>query len=178
MEFKGRKEIIERVVVGMTGDDRLDYGLGLLETLHASPLEVHLVLSARASDVLGRSGLNEARKLVAQVHPHENQAARISSGSFLTRGMIVAPCSAHSAAAIGIGLARNLVQRAADVTLKERRPLVLGVPEPVLALLDLDLQTRLSRVPGLHVVALDGPAEDAARGLLAQLGIEPELLRA
>jgi len=170
MEFKGRRERSERVVVGMTGDEGLDYGFGLLAALQASRLEVHLVLSARATEVLGPRA-NEAKALVAQVHPPENQAARISSGSFLTRGMIVAPCSAHSAAAIGMGLARNLVQRAADVTLKERRPLVLAVPEPAFVLLDLDLQARLSRVPGLHVVSLEGPTDEAANGLLAQLGI-------
>lgn len=164
----------ERVVVGMSGTDGLPYGIALLELLRALAFEVHLVMSSRAEAALAGTA-TDVRALAGQVHPHGNQAARISSGSFLTRGMIVVPCSAHAAAAIGLGLARNLVQRAADVTLKEQRPLVLAVPGSSFRRLDVELLARLTSVPGLEVLPLEGVPGEAAVRLLAGLRIECEL---
>jgi 4-hydroxy-3-polyprenylbenzoate decarboxylase len=159
-----------RVVVGMAGEQGLDYGVSLLEALAATQVEVHLVLDAPARDALGEE-LDVLRRLAHRLHPHDNQAAPISSGSFLTRGMIVAPCSSDAAAAISLGLSRDLVERAADVTLKERRPLVLALPEPARQRLPADALARLEDVPGAAVVRLEGAADVAARDLLARIGI-------
>jgi 4-hydroxy-3-polyprenylbenzoate decarboxylase len=177
MESSTLTELPDRIVVGMTGNEGLSYGLTLLRLLDPTPIEVHLVLSPRARSSFGQA-LDGPRRLVHQVHPHDNQAARISSGSFLTRGMIVVPCSSHSAAAIGLGLARNLVQRAADVTLKEQRPLVLAVPRAAFDTLDRELVARLSSVPQLRLTPLEGPEDEAAVRLLAQLGVDVRARRA
>lgn len=107
--------------------------------------------------------------LATREYAEENQAARISSGSFLTRGMVVVPCDARSLAAIAMGLATNLVYRAADVTLKERRPLVLGLTEQPAGAIERDVLARAEGVPGLLALPLAGPPEEAAASLLARL---------
>lgn len=119
-----------RLVVAMTESDGTAYGLRLLEVLRESSIESHLVTSAAARLAIEReAGLAEAdlRALAYQTYHESNQAAKISSGSFLTEGMIVAPCGMPTLAAIANGLADNLIHRAADVTLKEGRTLVLLV---------------------------------------------------
>ena len=95
--------------------------------------------------------------------------APISSGSFLTRGMVVAPCDAAALGAISLGLASNLVFRAADVTLKEQRPLVLGLTTARPSALEREHLARLAEVPGLVAVVLEGPPDEAAEGLLEPL---------
>ncbi len=152
----------------MASAEGLPYGVALLERLHDASAEIHLVMTQPSEQALGAE-LEQVRSLAAQVYATGNQAARISSGSFLTRGMIVAPCDGAALAAITLGLATNLVFRAADVTLKERRPLVLGLlPSPPTAIEDEHLR-RAAEVPGLVVVRLEGPPGEAATGLLAQL---------
>ena len=157
-----------RVVVGFAAADRLEYGIRLLETLAGEDVETHLVVSREAARARGGDA-DRVRALAGQVYAPENQAARISSGSFLTRGMIVAPCSAGSVSAIVLGLATNLVYRAADVTLKERRPLLLAVPADDLERVPEDIRARAAGVPGLELVPLEGPPGDAALALAAQL---------
>lgn len=157
--------------MALAGAEGLDYGTRLLEALARAGIEVHLVLSTAATSTLGAAA-GDARALAAQVHAEGNQAARISSGSFLNRGMIVAPCDGASVAAIVLGLATNLVYRAADVTLKERRPLVLGVLAESLARIPADVLERAGHVPGLSIVPLATPVDTAVGTLLAQLGID------
>src|SRR5439155_558752 len=121
-----------RVIVGITGASGAIYGVRLLERLHELPLETHLVVTRWGRVTIehetGRS-FADVKELADTVHAENDQAAPISSGSFRTDGMIVAPCSVKTLAAIANGLADNLVARAADVVLKERRPLVLAVRE-------------------------------------------------
>jgi len=157
-----------RIVVGIAGRQGLEYGSALLETLRAAGIESHLVVTAAAAAALGPDA-QALRALADRDYAETNQAARISSGSFLTRGMIVAPCDAGSLASIAMGLATNLVYRAADVTLKESRPLVLGLPEAPSGAVERDMLARAAAVPGLAVLPLSGPADEAAAGLLAQL---------
>jgi polyprenyl P-hydroxybenzoate/phenylacrylic acid decarboxylase-like protein len=157
-----------RVVVGMAGREGLAYGTGLVEALRAASAEVHLVLTPAAEAELG-SELEGVRSLADQVYAHANQAARISSGSFLTRGMVVAPCDGAALAAISLGLATNLVFRAADVTLKEQRPLVLGLFPPQASAIEREHRARAADVPGLVAVDLEGPPDEAVATLLAQL---------
>ena len=171
----GERERIARVVVALAARTDLPYGVALLETIPRCGAESHLVIRGDAAAALG-ARLAAVRGLAAQTYAEENQAARISSGSFLTLGMVVAPCDGASLGAIVMGLATNLVHRAADVTLKEARPLVLGVPPAELARVPADILERAAVVPGLRIVPLAGAVEDAVPELLAQLGIDCALV--
>ena len=117
-----------RLIVGITGATGIIYGVRLLELLRDAGIETHLVVS-RAADMTRRHELDlsgaELRALATVHHPVTDVGAAIASGSFRTRGMIVAPCSVKSLSAIAYGLAEDLIGRAADVHLKEGRPLVL-----------------------------------------------------
>lgn len=152
----------------MAAGEGVGYGVRLLEALRAAAVEVHLVLTPAGEAALG-DDLPRVRALADQVYAHGNQAARISSGSFLTRGMVVAPCDGAALAAISLGLASNLVFRAADVTLKEQRPLVLGLVSSTPAAIERDHLARAAEVPGLAIVRLQGPEDDAVAALLARL---------
>jgi 4-hydroxy-3-polyprenylbenzoate decarboxylase len=159
----------ERIVVALSGGRGLAYGVRLLETLQGRA-ETHLVVGQAAAAALG-AGADDVRALADQAYAEGNQAARISSGSFLTGGMVVAPCDVGSLAAIVMGLATNLVYRAADVTLKERRPLVVGVPAAGLARVDGNILARAAAVPGLSVLPLEEPVDASVAALLARLGV-------
>jgi 4-hydroxy-3-polyprenylbenzoate decarboxylase len=122
----------QRLVVGISGASGVIYGIRLLELLRGMPVETHLVMT-RAADV---TVAHETTYKVAQVHALAHRchaiadiAASISSGSFKTMGMIVAPCSIRSMSEIASGVTSSLLTRAADVTLKEKRRLVLMVRE-------------------------------------------------
>lgn len=171
-----------RVVVGLTGGPGLAYGVRLLEVLAQLPVETHLVMSRGATRSVARETgrvPEEVRGLAHRVYAEDNQAARISSGSFLTLGMAIAPCSASSLASIGLGLATNLVHRAADVTIKEGRPLVLLLAADPSGPFHDEALRRLERTPGVALVRPSGdPAEPAAveaavREVLGLLGIGP-----
>ena len=123
------------------------------------------MLTPEAERELGAE-YDRIRGLAAQVYAPSNQAARISSGSFLTRGMVVAPCDGAALAAISLGLATNLVYRAADVTLKERRPLVLGLVANGPMAIERDHLARAAEVPGLSTVPLEGPVDEAVARLV------------
>jgi 4-hydroxy-3-polyprenylbenzoate decarboxylase len=121
-----------RIVVGITGASGAIYGVRLLERLRELPVETHLVATRWARVTIEHeTGLSYAavKELADVVHAEADQAAAIASGSFRTEGMIVAPCSTKTLAAIANGFAHNLLCRAADVVLKERRRLVLAVRE-------------------------------------------------
>src|SRR5215831_1078299 len=117
-----------RLVVGITGASGVAIGIRLLEALGELSVESHLVVSKAGAMTIGLETKIKPRSLSALAHYHyaENDiAAPIASGSFKTMGMIVAPCSVRSWSEIATGVTTNLLTRAADVTLKERRPLVL-----------------------------------------------------
>ena len=157
-----------RVVVGMAASEGIPYGVRALELLRDASAEIHLVLTRASEEALG-ADLDRMRSLAGSVYAQENQAAPISSGSFLTRGMVVAPCDGAGLAAIVLGLATNLVFRAADVTLKERRPLVLGLVLSRPTAIGTEHLARAAEVPGLCVVSLEGPEDAAAAALLERL---------
>ena len=152
----------------MAGTEGHEYAIGVLEALRREHAEIHLVMTDTVEATL-ESDLDRVRGLADQVYAPFNQAARISSGSFLTRGMVVVPCDARSLAAIAMGLATNLVYRAADVTLKEQRPLVLGLPSAPASEIDRLNLDRARRVPRLGVVTLAGTPDEGAAAVLAQL---------
>jgi polyprenyl P-hydroxybenzoate/phenylacrylic acid decarboxylase-like protein len=128
-------------VVGIAGSSAPQYGIALLRTLHSlASIETHLVLSPGAVRTIElEAGLDAAEvcRLADVVHNPQDLAAPISSGSFLTLGMVVAPCSMKTLAAIAHGYSDSLLSRAADVTLKERRTLVLVTRETPLSLVHL-----------------------------------------
>ena len=116
-----------RLVVGITGASGAVYGVRLRRRLRELPVETHLIVSRWGRVTIEHElqiGFDEVRALSDVVHSESNQAAAVSSGSFRTCGMIIAPCSTKTLAGIASGFAHNLVCRAADVVLKERLPLV------------------------------------------------------
>nr|WP_321269866.1 UbiX family flavin prenyltransferase [uncultured Tolumonas sp.] len=126
-----------RIIVGISGATGFEYGVKALQLLKPMDIEVHLVVSKGAE--LTRSletayTKSDVEALADVVHPIGNIGASIASGSFQTLGMIIAPCSMRSLAAIANNMADNLLTRAADVVLKERRRLVLMARETPLNL--------------------------------------------
>ena len=122
----------KRLIVGISGASGVIYGLEMLKTLQDLGYESHVVLTeqARHNCLLETDhSLEEVAGTASQLYDDHDLAAPISSGSFVTRGMVVIPCSIKSLSGIANSYGANLLVRAADVTLKERRPLVLVVRE-------------------------------------------------
>lgn len=138
-----------RIIVAITGATGTIYGVRLLELLQGSEIETHLVMSKWAARTLVHETsytVEQVQALAAHVYPLADQGAAISSGSFITAGMVVVPCSMRTLAAIAHGLGDNLIHRAADVILKERRRLVLAVREAPLSEIHLENMLKLSRM--------------------------------
>ncbi|QJE74762.1 UbiX family flavin prenyltransferase [Aerophototrophica crusticola] len=126
-----------RLIVGISGASGVAYGIRLLETLRPLGIESHLVMSRSAEVTLAHEAglkVQQVRELADVVYPVQDIGAAISSGSFQTLGMIVAPCSIRTMSEIATGVTSTLLTRAADVVLKERRRLVLMVRETPLHL--------------------------------------------
>jgi 4-hydroxy-3-polyprenylbenzoate decarboxylase len=122
----------ERLIIGISGASGVIYGIRLLEALKALPVESHLVMTKAAEMTLAyETDLKPAqvRALADRNYPVGDIGAAIASGSFRTLGMVVAPCSIRSMSEIATGVTSNLLTRAADVVLKERRRLVLMLRE-------------------------------------------------
>ncbi|UCE32715.1 MAG: UbiX family flavin prenyltransferase [Burkholderiales bacterium] len=121
-----------RLVVAITGASGAVYGVRMLEALRTLDVETHLLVSPagwmNVEHELGRSRA-EVERLASVTHAVRDVGASIASGSFVTAGMVIAPCSMRTLAAVAHGLGDNLITRAADVVLKERRRLVLMVRE-------------------------------------------------
>ena len=142
-----------RIIVAITGATGATYGVQLLKRLHAMPgVESHLVISDAATLTLHQElGLQrrDAESLADVVHRNRDIGASIASGSFQTDGMVIAPCSMKTLAAVAHGLSDNLVTRAADVMLKERRRLVLMVRETPFNLAHLRNMTAVTEMGGI-----------------------------
>ena len=142
-----------RIVVAITGATGAVYGVRLLERLRAIPgVETHLVISDAASLTLHQEvGLQrrDVEALAHVVHKNREIGASIASGSFQTDGMVIAPCSMKTLAAVAHGLSDNLIARAADVILKERRRLVLMVRETPFNLAHLRNMTAVTEMGGI-----------------------------
>jgi len=122
----------QRLIVGISGASGVRYGVRLLEMLRGLPVESHLVMSKAAEITLAYETelkVAEVTALADKVYPAGDVGAAISSGSFQTLGMVIAPCSVRSMSEIASGVTSNLLTRAADVVLKERRRLVLMLRE-------------------------------------------------
>lgn len=179
-----------RLIVGISGASGVVYGVRLLEILNSLPIETHLVMTKAAEMTLGyETGLTPA-KVEALAHTRyrlDDVGAAISSGSFRTLGMIVAPCSIRSMSEIATGVTSNLLTRAADVMLKERRRLVLMVRETPLHTGHLRTMTQLSEigaivappVPAFYAEprSLDEVVTQSVCRVLDLFGIEAEKTR-
>jgi 4-hydroxy-3-polyprenylbenzoate decarboxylase len=138
-----------RLVVGITGATGTIFGVRMLQMLHGSGIETHLVMSKWASRTLVHEtaySVKDVQGLATRSYSATDQGAAISSGSFVTLGMVIAPCSMRSLAAIAHGLGDNLIHRAADVILKEKRKLVLVVRESPLNQIHLENMLKLARM--------------------------------
>ena len=175
----------KRVVVGITGATGVIYGVRLLERLREAGVETHLIISRWGARTLlheaGRSR-EQVEALASVVYAPNDMGAAISSGSFPTTGMIVALCSARTLAAIAHGFDDNLIHRAADVALKERRKLVLSVREAPLSDIHLENMLKLSRMGAVilppmpafyyHPQTIDDLIDHTVARILDQLAIE------
>ena len=196
---------VNDLVVAMTGASGAPYGVRLLEVLIRAGRTVHLVLSPSGaqvvfqemdrridlehfhlSDLLGDAA---GRALPGQVlyHDYRNFMAGIASGTFLTAGMVICPCSSGTVAAIANGLSQNLIHRAADVHLKEKRKLVLVPREAPLSVVQLRNLTTCAEVgatvlpaaPGFYTKpkSLDDAINFIVGRICDQLGVEHDLFR-
>lgn len=139
----------KRIVVGITGASGSIYGVRLLAALRETDVESHLVMTEPAEITLGQEMSippAEVKAMATQVYEPDDFAAAIASGSFSTAGMVIAPCSIKTLSGIANSYTDNLLVRAADVTLKEGRPLVLVVRETPLHLGHLRLMVRAAEI--------------------------------
>lgn len=166
------------------------FGVRLLELLQGSDIETHLVISKWGSRTLLHETpytLEQVQKLAACTYSPNDQGAAISSGSFITSGMIVIPCSMRTLAAIAHGQGDNLIHRAADVVLKEHRKLALVVREAPLSDIHLENMLKLSRmgviisppVPAFynHPRTIDDIINHTVMRVLDQFGIHIDVTR-
>src|SRR5438132_4607461 len=138
-----------RLIVGLTGATGTIFGVRLLQMLHGSGVETHMVMSKWAARTLiheTQHTVEYVQDLATHNYPLGDQGAAISSGSSLTLGMVIVPCSMRTLAAIASGAADNLINRTAAVILKERRKLVLVVGESPLHDIHLENMLKLSRM--------------------------------
>lgn len=192
---------LKRWVVGVSGASGIRYALRLLEVLLDSGVETHVVFSdsalrvmaeeeglklshvaLSASSLLGR----EVPDSLVQFYGPKDIAAKIASGSFKFEGMVVVPCSMGTMASIAHGLSNNLLQRAADVTIKERRKLILVPRETPLSTIHLENMLSLSRAGAVLIPAMPGfyhkpqtiqdMVDMLVMKILDQMGIESNLV--
>jgi 4-hydroxy-3-polyprenylbenzoate decarboxylase len=176
---------MRRLIVGMTGSTGAVFGIRLLEALKHSEVESHLIISKWAQRTIEhetRHSVEQVRSLATVVHSQGDMGASISSGSFLTEGMVVIPCSVRTLGGIANGYGEHLVHRAADVILKERRRLVLVVRETPLSEVHLENMLKLARMGVImlppmpafynHPQTVDDVIDHIVARVLDQFGIE------
>jgi len=145
---------VERIIIGISGASGVIYGIEMLRLLSKLDFEIHLILSEAAKkNIQIETGctIEEVESLVHVVHDNKDVGSSIASGSFLTMGMIVVPCTIKTLSGIANSYTNNLLIRAADVTLKEKRKLVLVVRETPLHKGHLRLMTMASDM-GAHIL--------------------------
>lgn len=147
----------QRIIVGISGASGVIYGVRLLQALKALPVETHLVMTRTAEVTLAYETdlkVKAVQALADHVHPIGDMAAPLSSGSFRTLGMVIAPCSMRSLGELASGVTSSLLTRAADVVLKERRNLVLLVRETPLHNVHLRNMLTLSEMGAIVAPAM------------------------
>ena len=180
----------KKIILAITGASGAIYGMRMLETLQRLNLETHLIISPTGQRVLAEeTGVSsaEASKLADVVYRPDDLGAALASGSFQTDGMLVVPCSIKTLSGIANSYAENLVQRAADVSLKEGRPLLLAVRETPLHPGHLHLMSQAAEagaiifppVPAFyhHPQTVDDLVDATVGRMLARVGIENDLYK-
>jgi 4-hydroxy-3-polyprenylbenzoate decarboxylase len=178
-----------RLIVGITGATGSVYGIRLLQALRKAEVESHVIVSKWGlQTLLHETGysLEQVRDLADVWHQAGDQGAAVSSGSFVTEGMVVAPCSMRTLAAIAHGTGDHLVHRAADVILKERRKLALVVRESPFSEVHLENMLKLARmgvtilppVPAFynHPQSIEELVDHTVMRILDQFGIHVDLM--
>lgn len=178
------------LVVGMTGATGAIYGIRLLEALREAGPETHLVISEWAERTIVAETTwkpVDVRALADHVYDEGELDAPPASGTFLAAGMVIAPCSMKSLAAIANGISHNLIHRAADVTLKEGRKLILLVRESPLSVIHLENMLRVARTGGVIMppvpafyakpASLDEMVDHTVGRILDHFGVPHELVR-
>lgn len=138
-----------RIIVGLSGGSCAIYGVGLLKVLQDLNIETHLVVSTMGEYVAKHEcgmNLQELKSLATYFHDNKDLAAPIASGSFKTDGMVIVPCSMKTLAAVANGMSDNLLTRAADVVIKERRRLVVVPRETPLSVIHLENMLKLAKM--------------------------------
>jgi len=179
-----------RLVVGISGASGVIYGIRMLEALRRLKVESHLIMSRSAELTLAYETDMKVRDVAALadvVHKRDDMGAAISSGSFPTHGMIIAPCSTRSMSEIASGVTSTLLTRAADVTLKERRRLVLMLRETPLHAGHLRNMLALAEmgaviappVPAFYALptSVDDIVDHAVGRVLDLFGLESDLVK-
>jgi 4-hydroxy-3-polyprenylbenzoate decarboxylase len=175
----------KRLIVAITGATGAMYGVRVLQLLREAGVETHLVISRWGARTLLHEtswSREQVEALASATYAPADMGAVISSGSFRTDGMIVAPCSAKTLAAVAHGYSDNLVHRAADVVLKERRKLVLVVREAPLSEIHLENMLKLARMGAVmlppmpafynHPQTVDDVVEHTVTRILDQFDVE------
>ena len=174
-----------KIIVAITGATGAIYGVRLLQRLREAGAETHVVISRWGARTLLHEtpfSREQVEALAAVAYAPADMGAAISSGSFRTDGMVIAPCSAKTLAAVAHGFGENLVHRAADVILKERRRLVLVVREAPLSDIHLENMLKLSRMGAVvlppmpafynHPRTVDDIVDHTVSRVLDQFGLE------
>jgi len=149
----------DRLIVGISGASGIVYGLRVLQALRVAGIETHLVMSKAAEVTLAyetKAKVKDVKALASVVYNNVDIGAAIASGSFKTRGMIIAPCSIRTVSEIASGVTSSLLTRAADVVLKERRRLVLMVRETPLHVGHLRTLTTVSEMGAIVAPPVPG----------------------
>jgi 4-hydroxy-3-polyprenylbenzoate decarboxylase len=180
---------LRRLIIGITGASGVIYGIRLLQVLkHGGDIESHLVMSAAAKATIAQETewkISDVEALASVVHNPNDIGASIASGSFVTMGMVIVPCSIKTLSAIANSYSADLMSRAADVGLKEGRPLILCVRETPLHLGHLRLMTHaagigatiLPPIPAFYgqPTTIDDIIDGTVGRILLRLGIDNEL---
>jgi len=179
-----------RLIIAITGASGTAYGVRLLQVLQATDIETHLVLTDSAKLTMAAETdfqPAQVQALADVVHASKNVGATIASGSFVTLGMVIAPCSINTLSEIAWGITGNLISRAADVTLKERRRLILLVRETPLHAGHLTSMLQVTQngaivmppVPALYIKpkSVDEVIDHTVGRVLDLLGLETDLVQ-
>jgi len=189
METRPTVLMMKRLIVGISGASGVIYGIRLLQVLQqGGEIETHLVMSAAAKATIAQETdwkISDVEKLANVVHNPNDIGASIASGSFVTLGMVIVPCSIKTLSAVANSYSAELMARAADVCLKEGRPLILCVRETPLHLGHLRLMTHaaeigatiLPPIPAFYgnPQTVDDIIDGTIGRILLRLGIDNEL---
>lgn len=178
------------LIVAITGATGTIFGVRILQLLQGTDVDTHVVISRWGARTLAEETeytVEQVQAMATHAYPIGDQGAAISSGSFVTLGMVIAPCTMNTLACIAHGHGDNLIHRAADVTLKERRKLVLLVRESPLNDIHLENMLKLSRmgvvifppVPAFynHPQSLDEMVDHVAMRALDQFELHLDVMR-